>query len=221
MTGKGGFKNVDIYWLGQAAFRLKGKDATVIIDPFDPDFTGLKLPKDLTADLVLKTHDHKDHSNVSAVSGEKIVISGPGEYEIKGVAVTGVSVYHDKKNGEERGRNTIYNVQIDGLNVVHLGDLGHTLSEEHVAQVGSTDILLIPVGSVYTIDAKDASEVVVQLEPKIIIPMHYKLPGLKFELNDVSLFLKEMGAEEIVTQAKLTITKEKLPDEPVVVVLNP
>lgn len=213
---------MDIYFYSQALFKLKGKTATVVIDPFDPQAIGLKLPKpqELEADAVLITHDHPDHNNLSAVSGNPVRIMGPGEYEIKGVSINGVSLYHDKTQGSERGKNTIYNIQIDGLNVTHLGDLGHTLSEEQIEEIGNTDILMVPVGGTYTIDAKLAAEVVAELEPKIIIPMHYKLPGLKVELDEVDKFLKEMGAENVVSQTKLTITRDKLPEEPQVVVLK-
>ena len=212
---------MDIHFLGQAAFRLKGKSATVIIDPFNPDFVGLKLPKDMEADAVLVTHDHQDHNFTSAVTGSPVVIKGPGEYEVKGVAITGVQAYHDKENGAERGKDTIYHLQIDGLNIVHCGDLGHTLTQDQIQEIGVTDILMVPVGSVFTIDAKEATEIVSQLEPKIIIPMHYGgLPGSKIELEPVESFLKEMGKETIEPAAKLTITKEKLPDETQVVVLS-
>lgn len=195
----------------------------MVIDPFDPDFTGLKLPA-LEADVVLKTHDHQDHNNVTAIkrgSGTPMVFGEAGEYEVAGIVITGVSSYHDKQAGAERGRNTIFHMIIDGLNIVHLGDLGQDkLTEEQVSQIDQTDILLIPVGSVYTIDAKEASEIVSQLEPKIIIPMHYLIPGLKFELEPVDKFLKEMGAGEVVPVPKLTITKDKLPDELSVIVLS-
>lgn len=211
---------MDILWYGQAAFKLKGKTTTVVIDPFNPEMMNLKLPKDLSADIVLQTHDHPDHSFVSAVGGEPVVLTGPGEYEIKGVAIVGVGTYHDDKKGEERGRNTVYNIDVDGINIVHLGDLGHLLTDAQVEEIGDTDILLIPVGGKYTIDAKTASQVVASLEPRIIIPMHYALPGLKIELDGVEPFLKEMGAENKEPQPKLSITKDKLPEEPEVVVLS-
>lgn len=212
---------MDIYWYGQAFFKIKGKNTTIIIDPYDTDFTGLKLPKDMDADVVLKTHDHKDHSNVDAVTGEAVKIGGPGEYEARGISIVGVSVFHDSEKGAQRGKNTIYNLSIDGLNIVHLGDLGHTLSEDQIEELGKTDILMVPVGGTYTIAAKEASEVVSQLEPSIIIPMHYGgIPGLKFPLDGVDLFLKEMGVEKSEPLNKLTITKEKLPAEPQIIVLN-
>lgn len=217
---------MDIYWLGQACFKLKGKNASVVIDPFDPDFTGLKLPKDLTADVALLSHNHNDHNNSKALAqipaGESpMVFSEPGEYEVAGVVITGIVSFHDDSAGSERGLNTIFHMLFEGLNIVHLGDLGQSrLTEEQVAQIGETDILLIPVGGVYTIDAKAASDIVSQLEPKIIIPMHYKVEGLKFELSGVEGFLKEMGAENIVAVPKLSVTKDKLPEEPMVVVLS-
>lgn len=212
---------MDIYWYGQACFKIKGKNATVVIDPFDPDFTGLKLPKDLIADIALKSHEHKDHSNLEGVGGNPVNIAGPGEYEVKGVAIIGVGTDHDKAEGKERGKNTVYNLEVDGLNIVHLGDLGHVLTQDQVEEIGGCDILMVPVGSVYTIDAEDATQIVSQLEPKIIIPMHYGgVPGLKFPLEPVDNFLKEMGAENTQPQLKLTITKDKLPDEAQVMVLN-
>lgn len=216
---------MDIYWGGQALFRIKGKNATVIIDPYDPQFTGIKLPKDLQADITLISHDHKDHNFSQVIvnpKGDKaMVFNQPGEYEVLGAVITAISSYHDNTNGSERGKNIIFHLSIDNLDIVHLGDLGQSkLTEEQVAQIGQTDILLVPVGGVYTIDAKLASDIVSQLEPKIIIPMHYKIEGLKFDLESVDHFLKEMGAEGVTAAPKLSITKEKLPDEPMVVVLN-
>lgn len=216
---------MDIYWGGQALFKIKGRAATVVLDPFDPDFVGLKLPKDLTGDIVLVSHDHGDHNNSSAVTGSEggqpMVFKDPGEYEVKGVVITGVESDHDNSKGSERGKNTIFHLNLDGLNIVHLGDLGqHQLSEEQLNQIGDVDILLVPVGSVYTTSGKQATEIVSQLEPRIIIPMHYFIEGLKFQLEEVDKFLKEMGAEGVQAQPKLSISKDKLPEEPQVVVLS-
>jgi L-ascorbate metabolism protein UlaG (beta-lactamase superfamily) len=211
---------MDIYWYGQACFKIKGKQSTVLIDPYDPTMLGLKLPKDLSSDMVLQTHDHHDHANIAATDPESIKITGPGEYEVKGVAVTGVSTFHDNQKGAERGKNTIFNIEVDGVNIVHLGDLGHTLEESQLEEIGSVDILLIPVGGVYTIDAKDAARVVAQLDPKIVIPMHYKLDELKVELEPLANFLKEMSIENPVAQPKLSVTKDKLPEEMQIVVLS-
>ncbi|KKS64486.1 hypothetical protein A3A14_03885 [Candidatus Daviesbacteria bacterium RIFCSPLOWO2_01_FULL_43_38] len=211
---------MDITWYGQSFFKIKGKTATVVIDPYDPEFVGLKFPKDIEADVVLSTHHHKDHNNTGGVSGSPLVITGPGEYEKSGMSFAGVSVYHDGSQGFERGANTLYHILIDGINVVHLGDLGHVLTDEQISQIEACDILMIPVGSVYTIDAEAAAKVVAQLEPKVVIPMHYKVPGLKFDLSEVDLFLKEMGAENISPVPKLSVTKDKLPEETMVVLLS-
>lgn len=211
---------MDITWFGQACFKIKGKTATVITDPFDPETTGLKAPKDLEGQIVLSSHDHKDHNFVESVAGNPLVIEGPGEYEKAGVQIAGISSFHDNSEGTERGQNTIYNFNIDGINIVHLGDLGHLLTEEQSSQIGEVDILMIPAGSVFTIDAETAAKVVAQLEPKIVIPMHYKLPELKINLEGVEPFLKEMGAENIEAQPKLSITRDKLPEETTVVLLG-
>lgn len=213
---------MDITWYGQACFKIKGRDTSVVIDPFDPGFTGLKLPRpaDLTADIVIKTHDHQDHNFLKAVGGDPVVVAGPGEYELKGAVVVGVATFHDKKEGAERGKNVVYNIEIDGVNIVHLGDLGHSLFEAQLTAIGPCDIVLVPTGGTYTITAKEATEVVSQLEPRIVIPMHYAITGLTVPLTAVEVFLKEMGAEGLESQPKLTITKDKLPDEMKVVLLK-
>lgn len=220
---------IDVWFYGQACFKVKGKTASVVFDPYDDEFTGLSKLK-IDADIVLVTHSHQDHNNVEVVKssseGEEgnspFVISGPGEYEKMGVTVVGISSFHDDKGGAERGKNTIYNVKIDEVNFVHLGDFGQKkLTQEQVEQLSSCDVLMIPVGGVYTVEAKDAPDVISQIEPKIIVPMHYKLPGLKFDLAEVKDFLNVMGKESIEPMAKLSVSREKLPDEPEVVILDP
>ena len=211
---------MEILWYGQACFKIKSKNASLIIDPFDPDAIGLKLPKDMEANIALKTHDHPDHNNLKAVTQNPVLVEGPGEYDIKGVGITGISIFHDSQNGLERGKNTAYNIQIEGLNIVHLGDIGHLLTELQVQEIGACDILMIPVGGNYTISAKAATEIISSLEPRIILPMHYLIPGLKVQLEGVENFLKEMGSESVTPLPKLIITKDKLPDEPTVIILN-
>lgn len=216
---------MEITWFGQACFKLKSKTSSIIIDPFDPEMTGLKLPKELSANAVLVSHAHPDHNNskvvVSPEGKEIMTFTDPGEYEIGGIVITGIGSFHDSSEGVERGSNTIFQVTVDGVNIVHLGDFGEkVLSEDQINQIGQTDILLVPVGSVYTIDGKAASEIVAQLEPKIVIPMHYFVEGLKFQLDPVENFLKAMGIENAEPQPKLSITKDKLPEETQVVVLS-
>lgn len=215
---------VDIYFYGQACFKAKGKSASVVFDPYDEGFTGLPKLK-VDGDIVCISHAHQDHNNASVVKGTDdvppFVVSGPGEYEKNGVNVVGVSSFHDDKSGEERGRNTIYSATVDDVNIVHLGDLGQKrLTQEQVEALSSCDVLMIPVGGTYTITASDAPDIISQLEPKAIIPMHYKIEGLKFDLAPVSEFLKVMGKEGLEPVAKYSVSKDKLPEEPEIVVLQ-
>lgn len=211
---------MDITYLGHASFKIKGKTATLVTDPFDQK-VGLKFPK-VEADIVSVSHSHFDHSATDLVQGEPFVVNGPGEYEVKGVEVVGVSSFHDDKRGAERGQNTIYNFKIDKLNIAHLGDLGQdSLSTEQVEEIGNVDILLLPVGGFYTIDAQTASKIAASLEPKIIIPMHYLDPDSSIkELAGVEKFLKEMGKENLEPVTKYTITADKLPEETQIVLMS-
>jgi L-ascorbate metabolism protein UlaG (beta-lactamase superfamily) len=218
---------MDIIPLGHASFKLKGKKATVITDPFDPDKVGLKFPKHTSADIVTISHAHPDHNFGQIVEnpegGEKIIFDGPGEYESKAVEIIGIPTSHDTKEGSERGKNTMYRIDIDGISVLHCGDLGHKLTEAQIEQIDSADVLMIPVGGFYTIDAHVAAEVVKQLEPFYVIPMHYNRPGLDPKifgnLQPVEAFLKEMGLEHLEPQPKLTVSKDKLIAESTQVVI--
>lgn len=213
---------MDITYLGHASFKLKGKTVSVVTDPFD-DSAG-KFPKDVDAQIVTITHNHPDHNQVKKVGGSPFVIDGPGEYEVGGVSVVGVPVFHDASNGSERGVNTMYVIEIDGLRIGHLGDLGHKLSQDSIEELGALDVVMVPVGGWYTIDAKTATEVVRQLDPWVVLPMHYQQPGLEskvFEkLTGVDAFLKEMGKTDIVPVSKYSLTAERLPTELQVVVLE-
>ena len=215
---------VDITWHGQACFKIKGRIASVVVDPYESDFTGLK-PLKLEADIVCVTHNHQDHNNTKAVKTpggqDPFVISGPGEFEKMGVNIVGVASFHDNSQGQERGKNTIYNITVDEMNIVHLGDLGQKkLTQEQVEQLSSCDVLLIPTGGTFTIEGKDAPDIIAQIEPKIVIPMHYKIEGLKFALDPVEKFLAAMGKEKKDTQNKLSISGEKLPEELELVLLE-
>lgn len=215
---------MEVYPLGHSSFRIKGKAATLVTDPYDPAMVGLKFPKLDTVDIVTLSHNHGDHNAVGNISGTPFVVSGPGEYEVKAVTITGVATYHDDKEGVERGKNVAYLITLDGVHVCHLGDLGHKLTDAQLTAIGDVDILLVPVGGFYTIDSQVASQVVAQLEPRIIIPMHYFRPGLKEEafgkLATVDKFLKEMGVENVPAAPKLLISKDKLPETTTVVVLE-
>lgn len=213
---------MEIVYLGHSSFRLKGKSSTVVTDPYD-EKSG-KFPRDIDANIVTVSHDHGDHNAVNKVGGNPFIITGPGEYEVGGVSVIGVPTFHDDKEGGERGGNTVYVVEIDGLRIVHMGDLGHKLTQEQLDEIGPVGIALVPVGGTYTIDAKIASEVVKQLEASVVIPMHYQQPGMDAgtfgSLTGVEDFLKEMSKTDVAPIPKYVITGEKLPTELQVVVLE-
>lgn len=214
---------MEIQFIGHSCFRIRGKKATLVTDPFQPDL-GLKLPA-LSAEIVTVSHDHADHNNSHAVKGtskreKPFVVKGPGEYEIAGVSIFGTSSFHDAQQGSKRGKNTIYLISMDNLKLVHLGDLGHCLDDQQLEAVDGADILFIPVGGTFTLDAEAAVEVVAQIEPAVIVPMHYQLPGVKLDLQPVSEFLKALGEDDIKAVPKLVITQEKLPEERKVVVLK-
>lgn len=215
---------VEIAYLGHSCFRIKGKTAAIVCDPYD-SYVGFKMPSSVEGDVVTVSHGHKDHSFVAGVKGEPFVISEPGEYEIKEVEILGFSTSHDEKSGTERGGNVVYYFKIDNLGIVHLGDLGHRLSPEQVEAVNEVDILLVPVGGFYTIDATGAHEVIDQLEPKIVVPMHFrtKKHDVKVfgKVEGLDVFLKEMGEEKVEPQKKLKIkSRADLPEERKIVVLE-
>jgi L-ascorbate metabolism protein UlaG (beta-lactamase superfamily) len=212
---------MEITHLGHSSFRIKGKNTAIIFDPYFSEAVGLKFPK-VEADIVTISHFHNDHNNVSGFPNA-FIVDGPGEYKIKEVDILGIKTYHDENQGSERGKNTVFQIRLEGISLVHLGDLGHMLSDAQDEMLGVVDVLFVPVGGKYTIDSGKAGEVVAKLEPKIVIPMHYGAGGLSDSFKDllpVENFLKVIGKSEITPQEKLVITKDKLPDEMQVVVLE-
>jgi len=170
---------------------------------------------------VTVSHDHPAHDNVKAVKGAPKIISGPGEYEIKGIFIIGISTFHDGQGGKSRGRNIAYLFDFEGLTICHLGDLGHVPTESQLEDLSDVDVLLIPVGGVTTIGAAEASEVINLLEPKIVIPMHYKTKALQeLNLRPVDQFLKEMGIKIAAPQDSLKVAKGKLPADTQVIIMN-
>ena len=204
-----------IEWFGQACCRLTtisgpNREMTVIFDPFDPAKIGLKLPR-LSGDIVAVTHEHPDHNYTAGVSGDYVLVRGPGEYEVKQTRIYGIPGWHDNKGGTERGPNTMYVLKSEGLTVAHLGDLGQTeLTDTQLEQLERVDIVMIPVGGVYTVDGRQAAEIINQIEPHVVIPMHFNLPGLRFKLDGVDKFLDAMGANSQPPEDKFTISKNDL-----------
>ena len=220
------FVFMNIIWKGQSFFVIdvKGRengDVTVAIDPYDNKL-GLRVPN-VEAGILLISHAHSDHSNTKAVSGRPFTINSTGEYEVKDVFIKGISAFHDSAEGKERGNVIIYKIEAEGLKLCHLSDLGQKeLSPEQLEQIGEVDILMAPVASTHSLDAKIASQIISQIEPRIVIPMHYKIPNLKTDLDGVEKFLKVMGAEGTKPEKKLKITPSQLPvEETKIVVLEP
>jgi L-ascorbate metabolism protein UlaG (beta-lactamase superfamily) len=212
---------MQVTYLGHSSFKIITKNATIVTDPYD-QYVGFKMPK-TKADIVTISHDHKDHSSLKAIESDPFVIQAPGEYEVSGVSIFGTSSYHDNSKGEKRGKNTIYTIRADELSLCHLGDFGQTeLTEKQLEEVNGVDVLFIPVGGVYTIGPKRAVKLIAQIEPKIVIPMHYRQKGMSkaFEkLVSLDDFLQEIEAGDAEKQAKLTISATSLPEERKVVPL--
>ena len=209
---------MEITWLGHSSFRLKGSQTTVVTDPYPQDL-GYTLGKQ-TANIVTVSHMHPSHSYVEGVGGEPKIIKSPGEYEISNTLIIGLATFHDREQGTLKGKNTVFVVQIDELSVCHLGDLGHTLTSQQVEDIGNVDVLLVPVGGVSTINATVAAEVVRQLEPRIVIPMHFKTPVVTRDLEPVDRFLKEMSVKDTTSRPKLNVTRTSLPAGTQVILLD-
>ncbi len=193
----------EIKWFGHNCFRIRAKEATVIIDPVDK-VTGYAMSKQ-TADIVAISHQHQGHTNLNAVRPEFQVVDGPGEYEMHGVFISGIRTYHDGATGQERGYNTIFLFELDGMKFCHLGDLGHGLSTDQLEEIGTPDVLMVPAGGVGVISPAQAAELVAQLEPKIVLPMQYATEKGDRELGDLASFCKALGVETPVPEEKLTI----------------
>ena len=191
---------MDITYLGHSSFKIKGKTTSLVTDPFDSS-VGFKYPK-VSADIITVSHDHGDHNNTDQVTGARKIISGPGEYEIAGVSIVGFKTFHDDKKGKLRGKNTVYMIEIDGFRLVHMGDLGHKLSQRIIEMLGDVDVVMIPVGGEYTIDHGKAVSVVQDIQPSIVIPMHYQVKGL-----DQKVFSKLTGSDEFVKDLGLSVEK--------------
>lgn len=196
-----------ITWYGHSCFKIQSGDLTIAIDPYSKEI-GLTPPR-FQASIVLVTHDHFDHNNASSLAGDPFIITGAGEYEVRGAYVQGIPTYHDAVEGKERGMNTVYMIAVEGIRIAHCGDFGETeLRSETLEKLGNVNILMIPVGGTYTIDARAAARVIKQVEPRFVIPMHYKIPGVKANLASVDQFLKEMGSSKTQPQDKLTLKKK-------------
>ncbi|MDD2585128.1 MAG: MBL fold metallo-hydrolase [Syntrophomonadaceae bacterium] len=205
-----------IKWLGHASFLIEIAGQKLVTDPFD-DKLGYPVYKQ-EVDITTVSHDHWDHNAVGILKGSPAVVKKPGVFNFGVINITGVESFHDKSQGSERGKNIIYKISAEGLDLVHLGDLGHTLTPEQVNDIGNTDILLVPVGGTFTVDAEEAFKVVEQLHPHIVIPMHFNTPHLSFELAPVEAFTSRFP--RAVKVPHLEITSSDFKNELEVIVLD-
>ena len=201
-----------IRYIGHASFRIDlDSGVSVVTDPFDPA-VGYDLPK-TPCDIVTVSHGHHDHNHIGSLA-PKHVVSETGSFEAMGVKITGLASYHDNVRGLKRGANVIYVIEADGVRIVHLGDLGHPLSDRAIADLGQPDAVMIPVGGVFTIDARQAAELAGRIGAKVTIPMHYMPPRLSFGLGSVDDFLSACAAAHVIAAE---LDPAKAPDAPVVV----
>jgi len=211
---------MEITWYGHSCFRLTERSmASVVTDPYDNASIGYN-PLKLRADIVSISHDAAGHNNTKAVKGASHVLTGPGEYEIGGVFVTGVQTNGKSKKKEDELRNTLYVFDYDGITVAHLGDLKQVPSQTQVEALGAVNVALVPVGGGGGLNAAKAAEVISLLEPNIVIPMHYATKDVKLKLDSLNKFLKEMGLGTAEPEDSIKVTKTGLPQETRVVVLN-
>jgi L-ascorbate metabolism protein UlaG (beta-lactamase superfamily) len=213
-----------IKWYGHSAFLITSdQGAKIIIDPYEPGAFGGQISygkiKD-QVDIVLTSHDHADHNYTKDLPGTPQIVKGSGSKTAKGISMKGISTYHDPSQGSERGANTIFTLKIDNLQLCHLGDLGHLLSDKELAEIGPVDILLIPVGGFFTIDPKEATRVAEQIKPKILIPMHFKTAKCGFPIAPVEDFLKGKTNTKRPKASEATFDKSTLPQQMEIVVLE-
>ena len=209
---------MEIVWLGHSSFRIRSREATVITDPCPPS-TGYDIGKP-TADVVSLSHAHDDHTYLKAVAGKPIVVDGPGEYEISGAFLTAIPTYHDGEKGGERGKNLVFVIEMEGIKICHLGDLGHVPTADQAEGMTGADVPMIPVGGDSTIDGAKAAEIVPTLDARIVIPMHYKTPVSKGDLESADRFLKEMQATAVQAQPKLSLSYNTVPSDTQVILLD-
>ena len=204
-------------WLGQASFHIVTDDGVAIrTDPYDSSL-GFELSA-LPADIVTISHEHYDHAAFDTVPGDPVLVRGPGEHQVRGITFRGLESFHDDRGGLERGTNTIFTFSADGVVICHLGDLGQLLTSEQIRSIGPVDVLCVPVGGTYTLGAAGATAVMDQLGPRLTVPMHYRVNGLRLPIDGVSPFLR--GKANVHTHVALDLARDSLPREPAVVVLT-
>jgi L-ascorbate metabolism protein UlaG (beta-lactamase superfamily) len=210
---------MDINWYGHSCFKLRSRDVSVVTDPYGPSagFGSLKS----SATVVTISHDHPNHNNARAVSDARKIVSGPGEYEIAGLMITGVATSKLELGDGRQLKNTAYLIQLDEMTVCHLGAISSVPTNDEMEQLKDAEVLLLPVGGHGTVSAAQASQIVSRLEPRLIIPMRYAVDGDESQLDSADAFCKELGVESQTPQPRISISRSGLPDEPTVMLLEP
>ncbi len=211
-----------IKWLGHSSFLITSNQGVrIITDPY-------RVSRDLKyneikelADIVTVSHEHLDHNNIAAIRGKPQVVRDTAKVEVKGIKFTGIATYHDESKGREHGANTVFCFNVDGIRVCHLGDLGHNLSDQEATEIGEVDVLLIPVGGSFTINADIATQIGNKLKPRIIIPMHYKNKWCNFSISGVDDFLNKKKNISNMDASEVELEKENFPIETQIIVLKP
>lgn len=211
---------MQIKWLGHASFLITTRDKTKIItDPYTVGGGINYKPINESADIVTRSHGHSDHNNIKAIKGNPAILTGAGASTVKGVEIKAVPAFHDDSRGSQRGNDLLFCFRVDGMDLCHLGDLGHQLSPQQISDIGPVDILFIPVGGYYTINAKEATAVVQSLRPKVVFPMHYKTPEADYPISGADEFLKDKKNVRRLNSSEVEFQKETLPRETEIIVM--
>lgn len=210
-----------ITWLGHAAFLLETDRIRLLTDPYDPTESRIQYQAiTIPIDVVTVSHDHFDHNHVSGLEGTFVTVSRAGVFRFENVTVSGFETFHDPIGGAERGPNLVFVVEGERLRICHAGDLGHPLSKEQVDAIGRIDVLLVPVGGNYTVDAQEATKIVEDVNPRLVIPMHFKTDSLDFPIGKVEAFTDRKKNVRILRSPSVEITHDRLPDTTEVWVLS-
>lgn len=208
-----------IKWLGHSCFLITSENGIrILTDPYD-DSVGYPVPS-VSADIVTSSHNHHDHNNFKCVLGDFKIVNETGDHSVKGINIRGTAAFHDEVGGQKRGNNIIFTIEVDGLSICHCGDLGHVPDNETIKRIGRADLLMLPVGGFYTINAAEAAEVRKQLKPVITFPMHYKIDNVKYPIDTVDVFLALGGSYSKVKKTEIEINRNNLNEMSEIIVLD-
>ncbi|MFC1925946.1 MBL fold metallo-hydrolase [Chloroflexota bacterium] len=210
-----------IKWLGHASFLITSdKGLKIITDPYSVG-GGISYKKiEESADIVTVSHKHGDHDNVASVKGKPAVVDVLGKKSVKGIEFLGIPSYHDDAGGKQRGKNTIYRFTVDGIKICHMGDLGQQLDASQINEIGEVDVLLLPIGGHFTVDARGANKISNKLKPKVVIPMHYKTAKCEYPIAGIDEFIEVRIIVSQLDTAEVELEKDRLPGETQTVILK-